>query len=68
MGRWLAIAGISCALACVRVRPHARERLASPSMAQPPWPAIDPHERHVQEVREGTGGATGATGGGCGCN
>jgi len=53
---------------CATVRPHQRERLASPALAEPVWPAIDPHDQHVRDVREGTGGATGSTGGGCGCN
>ena len=63
-------AAIAAALGagCATVRPHQRERLASPAMASPAWPAIDPHDQHVRDVREGTEGATGSTGGGCGCN
>lgn len=54
--------------ACVRVRPHERQRLADPAMQAPVWPVLDRADEHVHEVREGTGGATASGGGGCGCN
>jgi Domain of unknown function (DUF4266) len=63
-----AVTAAAIAAGCATVRPHQRERLAAPALAEPAWPAIEPHDQHVRDVREGTGGATGATGGGCGCN
>ncbi|MCA9675310.1 MAG: DUF4266 domain-containing protein [Kofleriaceae bacterium] len=53
---------------CVRVRPYQRQRLASPAMQAPVWPALDRADHHTREVREGTGGATGEAGTSCGCN
>ena len=52
----LLIAGALALGGCVRVRPHERQTLAHPALAQPPWP--DAHL--VDVVLRG--------GGGCGCN
>jgi hypothetical protein len=63
--------GIVCAFVlagCVVVRPHQREHLAQPAMADPVWPDLHRADDHVFDVREGTQGATGEGGGGCGCN
>jgi hypothetical protein len=54
--------------ACVRVRAHERETLASPAMRAPAWPTVDRADEHTFAIREGTGGATSAGAGGCGCN
>ncbi len=53
---------------CVRVRPHERQTLAHPALAQPPWPDVQAAHDHVYQVREGSEGAVGSGGGGCGCN
>ncbi|MBS1124589.1 MAG: NnrS protein involved in response to, partial [Deltaproteobacteria bacterium] len=53
---------------CVRVHAHQRERLASPAMRSPVWPAVTTADEHVFVVREGTAGASAGGGGGCGCN
>lgn len=64
-----AVAALALALGgCVRVRPHQRQRLADPALAQPPAPEADAELQHVYQVREGAEGAVGAGGGGCGCN
>ena len=54
--------------ACIRVRPHERQLLAHPALAQPAWPDAAAAQAHVYQVREGSEGAVGAGGGGCGCN
>jgi len=53
---------------CVRVRPHERQVLAHPALAQPPWREQHAAHQHVYRIREGAEGAAGAGGGGCGCN
>ncbi len=55
-------------VACARVRPHERQILAHPGLAQPPWPEQHAAHQHVYQIREGSEGAAGAGGGGCGCN
>ena len=64
----LLIAGALALGGCVRVRPHERQTLAHPALAQPPWPDAQAAHDHVYQVREGSEGAVGAGGGGCGCN
>ena len=53
---------------CARVRPHERQLLAHPALAQPLSPEQHAAHQHVYQIREGSDGATGAGGGGCGCN
>jgi hypothetical protein len=59
---------LSLVAACVRVRPHEREVLASPAMQGSVWPAVERADQHVFSVREGSEGASIDGGGGCGCN
>ena len=53
--------------ACVRVRPHERQRLSSSTMAPPFDSAAGEHDGKATQTR--TGGALPGTvaGGGCGC-
>jgi len=62
------VAVVVSAAGCVRVRPHERQLLAHPALAQPPWPEAHAALQHVFQIREGSEGAVGAGGGGCGCN
>jgi hypothetical protein len=59
-------AALACS-ACVIVKPHQRQHLATPEMN----PATDALEEtfysHVESAREGGFGGHGASGGGCGC-
>jgi hypothetical protein len=66
--RWSLLALALALGGCVRVRPHERQTLAHPGLAQPPWRDAQAAHDHVYQVREGTEGAVGAGGGGCGCN
>lgn len=70
MATWIstALAAFTLATGCVRVRPHERQTLAHPALAQPPWPDSQAEHDHIYQVREGADGAVGAGGGGCGCN
>ncbi len=54
--------------ACARVRPHERQLLAHPALAQPASREQHAAHQHVYQIREGSEGAAGAGGGGCGCN
>lgn len=53
---------------CARVRPHQRQLLAHPALAQPAFTEQHAAHQHVYQIREGAEGAAGAGGGGCGCN
>lgn len=71
MNRLVAVAvaaALAAAAGCVRVRPHERETLAHPALAEPAWPDQHAAHAHVYQIREGTDGAVGVGGGGCGCN
>lgn len=54
---------------CVTVRPHERERLASPAMQSPfvDDRAAGEHGDKVTQAKTGGGLPGGAPGGGCGC-
>lgn len=68
---WLARGLVAALLvtlgACVRVRPHERQRLSSSTMAPPFATAVAEHDGKATQTR--TGGALPGTvaGGGCGC-
>jgi hypothetical protein len=54
--------------ACATVRPHERQRLASPSM-QPPFgePGVAEHDDKTVQTRTGGALPGAVAGGGCGC-
>ena len=59
---------VSCAVACVTVKPQQRAILADPSMQFDGDPQASAPIRHVFQNREGSFGGDGVAGGGCGCN
>lgn len=65
--RGAAVALLVASAACVRVRPHERQRLSSSTMVPPFESAAAEHDGKATQTR--TGGALPGTvaGGGCGC-
>jgi hypothetical protein len=53
-------------MACARVAPYERGRLAHPTMT--PSDIASPSEAHVRQVQEGATGGGASAGAGCGCN
>ncbi|MCA9547849.1 MAG: DUF4266 domain-containing protein [Myxococcales bacterium] len=64
----LALAALSSATGCARVKPWERGTLAKRCMRFDADPDDAVLEQHTFAYREGAAGAYGGGGGGCGCN